>query len=224
MSEFPGSLPNGEPELSGPNEPSREMRAEGMRLPQRDPSSAPGFSDNFDPSKFRLNQDFLGSIGVKKVLTGVGIQRPNPQDFFRVKKDADLPFPSPMLELKQEREIYLVTPELWVPLSKELTPKALYLCINRDGAVFFWPIRMPDETGRLDAWNLSAHAAAARAQEKWTRIMSNRQAGMYDVLEASSLSDEPVWPSETIDTLMRVAFQGRIIDTMDHPVLKRLRG
>jgi hypothetical protein len=215
---------NGETQSLLPADPPPNLPAESMRLPQHDPSPAPGFGDNFDPSKFRLGQDYLGSVGVKKVLTGVRVQRPNSQEFFRVKNDSSLPFESLVLELKQEREIYLVAPELWLTLAKELTPKALYLCINRDGAVFFWPIRLPNETGGIDNWSKSAHAAASRAQEKWTRIMSNQQAGTYDVLEASSLSDEPVWPAESVDVLMRVAFQGRIIDSMDHPVLKRLRG
>src|SRR4051812_37434620 len=106
MSKNPSILTNSEPPPSDAKEPSPEIPAEGMRLPKRDPPPASGFGDNFDPAKFRLNQDFLGAIGVKKVLTGVGIQRPNPQDFFRVKKDPGLPFPTLVLELKQEREIY----------------------------------------------------------------------------------------------------------------------
>ncbi len=35
---------------------------------------------------------------------------------------------------------------------------------------------------------------------------------------------EPEWPTEPFRDLFRIAFRGRLIDTRDHLVLKRLRG
>ena len=35
---------------------------------------------------------------------------------------------------------------------------------------------------------------------------------------------EPVWLEATLQQLLEIAFKGRLIDTMDHPVLRRLRG
>ena len=46
----------------------------------------------------------------------------------------------------------------------------LYTAINRQDVLFLWPVRMADETGRLDAWNQSAHKAAQLAMEKWVRV------------------------------------------------------
>ena len=35
---------------------------------------------------------------------------------------------------------------------------------------------------------------------------------------------EPAWPAKTFGDLLKVAFRDRFIDSIDHPVLKRLRG
>jgi hypothetical protein len=40
--------------------------------------------DPFDLSKLRLDQSFVETAGVKKLLTTVPVRRPNPQDFIRV--------------------------------------------------------------------------------------------------------------------------------------------
>jgi len=33
-----------------------------------------------------------------------------------------------------------------------------------------------------------------------------------------------VWPTESLKELLKIGFRDRLIDTVDHPVLKRLRG
>jgi hypothetical protein len=48
--------------------------------------------------------------------------------------------------------------------------------------------------------------------------------GAYDVFEATAEWPEPDWPNVPFNELLRVAFKGKVIDTLDHPVLKRLRG
>jgi hypothetical protein len=44
-------------------------------------------SDPFDLSNLRLNQDFVETAGVKRLLTTVPVRKPNPQDFVRVHPD-----------------------------------------------------------------------------------------------------------------------------------------
>ena len=102
--------------------------------------------------------------------------------------------------------------------------KLLIPTITNHGALFLWPIKLPDEQGRLDEWNSVAQEAAQRAQAKWIRLMANMGAGTYDVLEAAGNFPDPVWPQKSLQELLEIAFKGRIIDSMDHPVLRRLRG
>jgi hypothetical protein len=44
------------------------------------------------------------------------------------------------------------------------------------------------------------------------------------VEQAAGQFPEPKWPETTLEQLLEIAFKGRVIDTMDHPVLRRLRG
>ena len=129
-----------------------------------------------------------------------------------------------VLELKEERETYLVTPELLPELVAEVTPKALFTTIDRQGNVFLWPIRLPGEDGRLDEWNRSALDAADMAMNAWVKVSANMGLGAYDVFEATGDLPDPKWPEQPFNELLRIAFKRFVIDTPDHPVLRRLRG
>ncbi len=68
--------------------------------------------DPFDLERLVLSQNFAETAGVKKLLTIVPVRKPNAQDFVRT-------HPSPayrrdflLLDLKDEREQYLVRPEM----------------------------------------------------------------------------------------------------------------
>ena len=46
-----------------------------------DAITTPAAADPFDLSNLRLDQSFVESAGVKKLLTTVPVRKPNPQDF-----------------------------------------------------------------------------------------------------------------------------------------------
>jgi hypothetical protein len=65
----------------------------------------------FDPAALRLDQSFAEAVGVKKLLTTVPVRKPNRQDFVRVHRDPAYRLtPAAIIELKEDREVYLVTP------------------------------------------------------------------------------------------------------------------
>jgi hypothetical protein len=101
----------------------------------------------FDLSKLRLSQNFAESTGVKKLVTTIPVRKPNKQDFIRVHPDADYRLETAVLELKEERENYLVAPDLWFELVGELIPKVLFTVINRQKVLSVWPVRLPGEDG-----------------------------------------------------------------------------
>ena len=118
----------------------------------------------------------------------------------------------------------LLTPPLWNDLPGELIPKVLYLTINRQGVIRLWPIRLPDEDGKLDDWNQSALESAEIAKNVWVRVSSNRSAGMYETFEATGDLAEPEWPDLSFREILEIAFRGKYIKDWDHPALRRLRG
>ena len=183
-------------------------------------------ADPFDPAALRLSQDFAASLGVKKALLTVPVRKPDKSWFVRVHPDPDYRLNTVVIELKDEREIYLVAPSLWPELSTEATfsPRALFTAVNRQGVVFLWPVRLPDANGKLDDWNRSALEGVQLAQKDWVRVSANMSLGAYDVMVATGSLSEPMWPQEPLGDLLGVAFKDRYIDKADHPVLKRLRG
>jgi hypothetical protein len=96
--------------------------------------------------------------------------------------------------------------------------------MNRQGVLFLWPIRLPGADGRLDDWSRSAMEAALHAQAKWVRVQANMSLGAYEIYEAAGQWAAPEWPDMPFNQLLKIAFRDKYIDTVDHPILKRLRG
>ena len=180
--------------------------------------------DPFDLSRLRLSQDFASKIGVKKDLLTVPVRKPDRQWFVRVHPDPVWRLETAILEIRDERESYLVEPELWAELPGELVPKVLFTAINRQGVVFLWPVRLPGEDGRHDEWNRSALEAAELATKRWVRVASNTHLGAYEVCQASADVPDPEWPDVGFKRVLEVAFKDRFIKALDHPVVRRLRG
>ena len=171
-----------------------------------------------------LTQDFGALAGVKKALVTVPVRKPNNQAYVRVHPGGAWRFQAAILQLKDDGECYLVVPMLYSELVDEVRPKILYAAISRDGSPFLWPVNAPGVDGRLDNWSESAHVAAQMAQTHWVRLIANRTVGAYDVMQATNLADEPQWPEKSFEEIVQIAFKGRIIESLDHPIIKRLRG
>ena len=179
--------------------------------------------DPFDLTKLRLDQSFVESAGVKKLLTSVPVRKPNPQDFVRVHPDSKFRAALAVIELKEDREIYLLTPPIARELPGEFNMVMLFTAINRQGVVHLWPARLPAPDGRVMEWHRSALDAADLAMRRWVRVKANLSLGAYEIVEAATTA-EPEWPTVSFQELLRIAFRDRLVDRLDHAVIKRLRG
>ncbi len=180
--------------------------------------------DPFDPARYRIAPEVLATAGAKPVLATVPVRKPNRQDWFRINPDLAYKLTTVLIELKDDRELFLVDPDLQQELALEGIAVELLTMINRQGIVTLWPLRLPDASGRTNAWHESARIAAAQAVREWTRMVANMSLGAYELFAAVGDLPEPEWPTEPFRDLFRIAFRGRLIDTRDHLVLKRLRG
>src|SRR5215510_6541646 len=86
--------------------------------------------DPFDPQNLRLSQSFTETVGVKKLLTTIPVRKPGPQDFVRVHPAAEYRDHFPLVELRDEREEYIVTAGLVAELAGEFVTKTLHTAIN----------------------------------------------------------------------------------------------
>jgi hypothetical protein len=162
--------------------------------------------------------------GVKKLLMTIPVRKPNRQDFVRVHHDSSYVLDTMLLNLKEERETYLVAPSFREEIPQELTHTRLALATNRQKVLFLWQLRLPGSSGKTDAWSMSALEAYEEAKKNWVRVSANMSLGAYDIYEALGNLSDPEWPDESMDEIVRIAFRNSFIDSYDHPVLRRLRG
>jgi hypothetical protein len=202
----------------------RDAETNGAGQSQIIPPSAP--PDPFDPARLRLAQDFTATVGVNKALLSVPIRKPDKAWFVQVHPDEAYRIQTAVIELKEDREVYLIDPKLWSELVTEATfgPRAIFTAITRQGVLFLWPVRLPGHDGKLDEWSRSALEAATMAQGKWCRVVANMHLGAYEVFTAQGELSAPNWPDVPFADLLRIAFRDKYVDSLDHPVLKKLRG
>ncbi len=178
----------------------------------------------FAPENLRMSQTFGTELGVEKLLSHISVRKPHKQEFLRVHKSEGHRLDTAVLEFKEDREVYLVDPQMQAALLQDIFPARLYTCINRQGVLFFWPCRLPGFDGRTNAWWESAHKAAEIAMDKWTKIVADMHLGGYQPYVAEVDLPEPEWPDLTLQELLEIAFSNHFIDRADHPVIARLLG
>jgi hypothetical protein len=176
-------------------------------------------------SALRLDQNFADTVGVKKLLTSVSVRKPNRQEFVRVHQDPSYRLtPAAIIELKEDREVYLVVPDMARQLPGEFSMATLHLTINRQGVLHLWPVKLPGPDGKHNEWHRTAADAAERAMKKWVRVTANMSLGAYETFEAIDDLSDPVWPDISFEQILKIAFGRHIVDRADHPLVQRLRG
>jgi hypothetical protein len=180
-------------------------------------------SDPYDLSKLRLSQSYEENSGVWKLLTVVHVGKPGKQDFIRVNPDESYRATLALLVLDDEREFYLVQANLVPELVGEYKAYTVYTVVSMQGVVRLWPVRIPDPEGRIDLWQSSSAEGAQRAMTQWVRVKADMSLRAYQI-HVSDSAAEPAWPEESFQELIRIGFKGRCIDSLEHPVVKRLRG
>ena len=177
-----------------------------------------------DLEALRLPANYGATLGVKKLLTNVFVGKPKRDTFFRTHTSADMTFSTMILENKEARESYVVVPSVAQQISELVRPVMLYAAIDRQNNVFLIPVPLPGESGTRHPWNESLAQAVEYAMGKWIRIAANMRGGGYDISEAQAVLSEPEWPEQDIKALVEIAFRGKIITSLDHPVVQALLG
>jgi hypothetical protein len=187
-----------------------------------DDKAKPSVFDDLD--SLRLAQDFRDTLGVTKILSAVPVRKPTRQEFFRVRDDDVYRLEAGVIELDDERETYLLAPDVREQMPGDWKAVRLTTFITRQRVVGIWPLKLPDPERPLD-WHRSAIDAADMAARKWVKLKPNMALRAYDIHVADAELDEPEWPDHTFPELLEIAFRdGRLIQDMEHPVIQRLLG
>ena len=178
--------------------------------------------DPFDPANLRLNPENSGVL-VKKVITSIPCRKPDKQEFVRC-RPGNWYLDTLILEDKANRDYYVVDSSLQDHLAQEGFRARLSLATTRSGDLFLWLQKLPSADGRTCRWNDSMQEAATLSESKWIRVASNMETSCYDVFEASGTIPEPQWTDLAFSQILRLCFKDRFINSLDHPLLRRLRG
>jgi hypothetical protein len=193
--------------------------------PQPDGDRPKVKDDNpFSPENIRLDQSELDSPAVKTERTSLPVRKPQKYEFIRVCADPEYRFgPVPFIEL--DREFYLVKRALKSSLlPREYWIGEIFLCTNPLNKPFLWVVKLQSPLGKVCDWYLSALECAERAMKEWLQVVSDQEAGAYEVSLAIDNLGEPEFPSHPPDEIIQLGFKRRYVDTMEHPVIGRLRG
>jgi hypothetical protein len=208
------------------NNPKQDLNRASGNNPDGNTPSPPSPPDPYDPARLRLTQDFATAAGVRRVHAIIPVRKPANTWFVRTHPDEAYRLETAVLEIKEDRETYLVAPEIRPELVAEpaFSPRLLVTAVNRQGVPFVWPIRLPGPDGRIDSWSQSALEAANDARDAWVRVSANMGLGGYEISVAPAQHAEPIWPDLPFAKILEIAFRDKLIDRRDHPVLRRLRG
>lgn len=177
----------------------------------------------------RITQDVSPQeIGSKQIET-IPVKKPAKEVWFQTHRDSrQYWYQSYVIELKEENDTYFLEPAVAAELvangEQMVSRKMLVLSCTRAGTPFIWPIGMPSSDGKWNSWPQSAMIAATKARTKWVRLVSDRALSAYIPMTRQPDGVEPSWPPLSMAEILAVAFRGKVISTLDHPVICELRG
>ena len=174
-----------------------------------------------DLSIMRVDQSFAFGA-VKQILTDVTVRKPKADEWIRTHPEYRIntwiyrPSAKPT-------ELYYVCPHIQPLIQKHCRYTSLYTAINSQGVLFLWPVAV-DNPDKSNKYLTSAHIAAEQAIHTWLQLVSNQNAGHYDVFKPDGVISDPEWPEFSFQAIIDAAFLHSTVDSEDHAVVKHIRG
>jgi hypothetical protein len=234
---FPPSTPNADSNAASVHSsPAIDSKTGAAGLPENlatanvsagskpQPSNAAA-ADPFDPMNLGISTDYAAAINVKPSAKPFELRKPNDQEFVRSspRKDHHLVVGS-IADKQDVGKIYIVASALLEPIRAEFARAVrgveLVLAQSLAGASLVWPVPLAEDRG--GKWNSTQRAACEQSKARWTNMASEK--GQYEVTTVNN-PREVDWDSfPSFRDVLRQAAAERLIDSMDHPLLRKLRG
>jgi hypothetical protein len=184
-------------------------------------------TDPFNLDALRAAPD-LDDIDLVKISVAVPVKRPGKNEFFRVHPSPEYMIDNYVLEHESEldKTTYWVVPGLGTPCWTTCARSASSLAWTRAATSSCGPAKLPAADGSPAArgWYLSGLRAAEEAKKVWVKIVGNKAVGAYDVVIARGDLGDPQWPDKSFQELIRLAFGDKVVNSMDHAVVREING
>lgn len=216
--------------------PSKEVKPNGAGGGHKPPASILGIADEDGPKKDHPNIDGRDSVftnlkehmldpdddqpPTEELLVSVPIRKPSKKEFVRA--HPSYRFTALIWEDDSSRDTYYIHPCVRQAFLEAEGCKKVHLALlcTRRGTLFFWPVT----TSTMGDWQQTAMVALEKAQDYWVKILSDMELGGYRVLRATADYGEPNWHDYSLEELLEIAFRGRVIKDLDHPIARAALG
>lgn len=177
---------------------------------------------NFNFKDLILSDSYRTTAASTDDIGKIQVRSPGKMDFFRVHPSDEYSAQFLILENPREKKTYLVSAALEDALQGDAFRAMVALCANQHGEKFLFVAKLPSYGGesyattRLEAMDL--------ARTEWVRLRNTPMQKGYEIVKATSSFPEPNWPAETFECLLGQAFENRVVNSSDHPMVKKLLG
>jgi hypothetical protein len=169
----------------------------------------------------------LAATAIRQLPSRPRTDKPSKTSFFRVRAGEEFSIETGVLELGEggrgEPFLVMLSPEEMGAIGALIIPVVIRLVATREGVIHTWPVKIPS-TERPNRWHQTAWNAAQRAERSWVRVAANMTLGEYEIYEACDDLGDARFPDEPFSATLTRAFEGHVIETIDHPALRALRG
>jgi hypothetical protein len=202
-----------------------------LALPTAQPAKVvAGVGDEIDLAAITIRSNHIAKGATRQILNEVPVGRPGNSDWVWVFYDPAYRLECAVYEPKSttstsKGRTHLVTPAVVEKMKFErgIRNVEIFTFVDRHGNLGLWPVGFPNEE-RENAWIDSARDAAINHAGKWINIRSDLTANRYLLSEPISPLPAPAAPALPLSKLLAIAFKGRVIDSVDHPLMRELRG
>lgn len=166
-------------------------------------------------------EDLVGITLVKR-LASIEVRKPKKQEWFRThpKMFGEIC----IIRRESTGDFYAVDPALARELAEEMREAFITAAISYDGALFLWPIIKPKADGSGIQLYENDLADLALSRQCWIRRQWSSGSKSYRVDQANT-DRSPEWPENTdISAWITKGFRGRFIDSLEHQLVRQLRG
>jgi hypothetical protein len=162
----------------------------------------------------------------KPVLVNVTVDKPANNCYFRAHPTWVLDEATVIRDAEgTSRTFYFVVPAMRThpKLMPRLRPVTLaVISLWPADTVQIWPVPILGER-EFKVWK-SARTAYELARNQWVQIVWNEASSDYIIDPAEGIDHLPNWPDKSFEELLKLGFDGKIIDNEDHSYVRRLRG
>ena len=204
--------------------------AKHLNMDSMAPNAAP-IEDIFTQAARRRREPDGGLVNVpKRAPSLLTVRTPAPTWYVRTSSDPEMMNVHDLVHAKDLDDNYYfpasdeIAEDIRSLNAKAVRPLRLHLAVTKQGTPFLWRNGLPNEEGALNSWHASAQEMIELAKDHWIMVTPNKQAGGYDYRIAERDLGEPVWLQMTWEEILRLAFRRYSITSMDHPIVRTLRG